>query len=295
MAKADATGRYHAPRMPALVVKPQDIDAAFDAAQKVVEVHRRLAAWLRPGQTLAAVDQWVGKTLADLECVSCFRNYVTPGHPPFPAHACLSVNDCIVHGHALYRTQPLVPGDLVKVDIGVTYRGWIGDAGWTYCLGQPTDLQARLMACGKESLRRGIATIGPDSQLKAFAMAVQEHVERDCGFHCVKGLGGHGYGRTLHAAPFVANAMPGMLDAPWPEAKQVWVPGTLVAVEPMIGVGTGKTRENPHAYNRKWNDWPIYTADGSLSVHHEHDVLVTETGRRVLTEGLDEIPDILPA
>ena len=73
------------------------------------------------------------------------------------------------------------------------------------------------------------------------------------------------------------------------------MPGTLVAVEPMIGVGTGKTRENPHAYNRKWNDWPIYTADGSLSVHHEHDVLVTETGRRVLTEGLDEIPDILPA
>jgi methionyl aminopeptidase len=275
------------------ILSAAEIDAAFAAAQRVVEVHRRLSAWLKPGLTLAAIDQFVGQTLADLGGHSCFRNYVTPGHPPFPSHACLSVNECIVHGHALYRPGAIQNGDLVKIDIGISYKGWVGDAGWTYCLGEPTDLQRRLMNCGKEALRRGIATISPANKLRDFAAAVQQHVETDCGFHCVAGLGGHGYGRTLHAPPFVANAVPRFGDSPWPEGKTNWVPGTLAAVEPMVGVGTGKTAEKPHPFNRKWTDWPIYTADGSLSVHYEHDVLVTETGHRVLTEGLDDINDII--
>ena len=149
------------------------------------------------------------------------------------------------------------------------------------------------MECGKEALRRGVATISPKAKLSEFARAVQTHVEKDCGFHCVAGLGGHGYGRALHGPPFVANAIPTILDAPWPEGNKFWVPGTLVAVEPMIGAGTGKTREDRHPFNKRWTDWPIYTADGSLSVHYEHDVLVTEDGHRVLTEGLDQIRDVI--
>lgn len=281
------------PSMKIPKLSPSDVEAAYVSAQKVVEVHRRIAGWLKPGLTLAAIDLWIGKTLEDLGCTSCFRNYVTPGHAPFPSHACLSVNECIVHGHALSSVAPVKEGDLVKIDIGVSHRGWIGDAGWTYCLGTPTDLQRRLMNCGKEALRRGVATIGPSAKLNEFAKAVQNHVEKECGFHCVHGLGGHGYGRSLHGPPFVANAMPTLMDAPWHEGKEFWVPGTLVAVEPMIGVGTGKTKELPHPFNRRWSDWPIYTADGSLSVHYEHDVLVTESGHRVLTEGLDAIPDII--
>ncbi len=275
------------------ILKPLEVDAAYASAQCAVEVHRRLAAFLRVGQTLAQIDAFVGKTLEVLDCTSCFKSYVTRGHGPFPAHACLSVNQCIVHGHPMAYTAPIAAGDLVKLDIGVMHRGWIGDVGWTYCMGEPTGVQRKLMDCGKEALRRGIATIHPKNTLSLFAKAVEQHVEKECGFFCVSGLGGHGYGRKLHGVPYVPNYMPGLMESPWPEGKAHWVAGMLVAVEPMISVGTRAIRDEPHPYNRNWTDWPVYTADGSLSVHFEHDILVTEEGCRVLSEGMEAIDNII--
>jgi methionyl aminopeptidase len=275
------------------LIKPTEIGPAHTAAQRAVEVHRRLAAYVRPGLTLAQIDAFVGKTLDDLDCTSCFKNYTTRGHGPFPSFACVGVNDCIVHGHGLMSDRPVQAGDLLKIDIGVMHKGWIGDVGWTYSLGQPSDLAARLMACGVEALRRGIETIAPTNQLKQFAQAVQTHVETECGFYCVAGLGGHGYGRKLHGPPFVANYTPGWSDSPWPEGKSYWVPGTLIAVEPMINAGTRASREDKHPFNKNWTDWPIYSADGSLSVHFEHDILVTEDGHKVLSEGMEEIENVV--
>lgn len=263
------------------------------AAQRVVEVHHRLAAFLRPGQTLIEVDRWVAKTLEELNCRSCFLNYKVDRHPPFPSHACLSVNDCVVHGTALAHKAPIKNGDLVKIDIGVLYDGWIGDAGWTYVFGEPSPLVAKLTACGKEALRRGVATLRPENRLRAFAEAVQGHVEKECGFFCIRNLGGHGYGRKLHGKPFVSNTIPGPGDAPWAEINQHCAPGMLVAVEPMVGAGTGDTMSKPNPFNPKLSDWPVYTADGSLSVHYEHDVLVTEDGPRVLTHGLEDVRDVI--
>src|SRR5207244_10503738 len=118
--------------------------------------------------------------------------------PPFPSHACLSVNDCVVHGTAAYYAKPLGPGDLLKVDIGVTFEGWIGDAAWTYSFGRPDEEVRRLIACGKESLRLGISGLKPGAPFIEWARAVQGHVERQSGFHLIRGLGGHGYGRKLH-------------------------------------------------------------------------------------------------
>jgi len=91
----------------------------------------------------------------------------------------------------------------------------------------------------------------------------------------------------------VANALPGPADAPWPEANQLCGVGMLVAVEPMIGAGTGEVTTRPNPFNPRLSDWPVYTADGSLSVHYEHDVLVTEDGPWVLTHGMEEIKDII--
>ena len=263
------------------------------AAQRVVEVHHKLAPWLRPGLTLIEIDKWVAQTLEELGCRSCFLHYKVDRHPPFPSHACLSVNDCVVHGTAISHRPPLKAGDLLKVDIGVMFEGWIGDAGWTYVFGEPSPLVKKLTACGKESLRRGVATMQPGNKMRMFAQAVQTHVEKECGFHCIRNLGGHGYGRKLHGKPFVANSMPGPADAPWSEANQAWAPGTLVAVEPMIGAGTGETRSYANPFNPKVADWPVLTADGSLSVHYEHDVLVTEEGPWVLTHGMEDIKDVI--
>lgn len=266
-------------------LSPADVDAAYTSAQKVVDVHRRLSAFLRPGTTLPQIDTFVARTLDEMSCKSCFLGYKIPKSPPFPSHACLSVNNCVVHGTAASWLQPLKQGDILKIDIGVTHRGWIGDAAWTYVFGEPSPLVKRLMESGKESLRRGVLTLKPENTWIAWARAVQAYVEGECGFHLIRGLGGHGYGRKLHAPPFVSNTVPTHPNE-WPDAFAPCHPGTLVAVEPMIAVGTGKVK------SRK-NEWPVFTEDGSVSVHYEHDVLVTENGPRVLTEGLEDTRDVI--
>ncbi len=271
-----------------------DVSLAYDAAQKVVETHRRVSRFLRPGMKLPEIDRFVAQTLEGLGCESCFYGYRPgrSGKPRFPSHSCLSVNECIVHGTAGYYAAPMKVGDVLKIDIGVRYRGWIGDAGWTYVFGEMSPLVKRLTDSGKESLRRGVRELRPGNRFIDWARAVQGHVEGECGFHLVRGLGGHGLfdvaagAPSLHAAPFISNVVPSFGD--WAEAQWPCEPGELLAVEPMIAVGTGQTRE-------KHKDWPIYTADGSLAVHYEHDVLITENGPRVLSEGMEDLVDTVPA
>lgn len=266
-------------------IHPTDADAAYAAAQCVVETHHRISAFLRVGLTLAEVDAFVAETLADLKCRSCFLGYKIPRTPPFPSHACLSVNDCIVHGTAGSYTAPLKPGDLFKVDIGVWHKGWIGDAAWTYSFGEPTPEVRRLMDCGKEAIVRGVKKLRTDTRYIEWARTIQDYTEDECGFHMVRGLGGHGIGRELHGPPFIANIVPGF-PGEWPEANKYPAPGTLIAVEPMIAIGTGATKVQR-------GTWPIYTADGSLAVHYEHDILITSDGPRTLTEGLDGVVDVI--
>jgi methionyl aminopeptidase len=271
------------PSVPLITMR--EADAARASAQKVVEIHRRISRWLRPGVTLPEVDRFVAATLEELHCRSCFLGYKIPKSPAFPSHACLSVNDCVVHGTAGYYLQPLRSGDLLKIDIGVTFEGWIGDAAWTYAFGEPSDEAKRLMAAGKESLRLGIQSLRPGGPYIDWARAVQSNIEQKWGFHLIRGLGGHGYGRKLHGPPFISNTVP-TYTGEWPDAYSPAKPGTLVALEPMVAVGTGRTAQ------RK-NEWPIFTADSSLSVHYEHDVLMTDSGPVILTAGMEDLKDLI--
>lgn len=274
--------------MPAIPkVTGRDVQSAQAAARKVVQTHQKLSEWLRAGVTLAQIDAFVAKTLEELSCRSCFLGYKVPRSPAFPSHACLSVNECVVHGTAGYYLPPMKAGDVLKIDIGVYFEGWVGDAAWTYVFGEPSSTVKRLTACGKEALRRGIRELRPGQPLLNWAKAVQGYVEGEQQFHLIRGLGGHGYGRKLHGPPFVSNVVPSHPNE-WPDALSLAEPGTLVAVEPMIAVGTGGTEQ-------KRNDWPVFTKDGSLSVHYEHDVLITDKGPMVLTEGLEEIADVVKA
>ncbi len=263
----------------------REIDDARLAAGCVVKVHRRLVDFLRPGLTLAEVDRFVAEQLDDLDCTSCFLRYRVRGHPPFPSHSCLSVNDCIVHGTHDMTQDPLDPGDLFSIDIGVNHKGWIGDAAWTYGIEAVSEEAGSLMACGRESLRRGIDAMQPERPLIDWAKAVESYVENECRYHLARGLGGHGYGKKLHEAPYISNTVPGY-NGEWPEAWKPFRPGLLVAVEPMISTGTPEIRNEPNA-------WPIFTADGSLSVHYEADVLITPDGPENLTGELFDLPEIV--
>jgi methionyl aminopeptidase len=267
------------------VTAPHDVEAAAAAAQCVVRIHQRLVEFIRAGQTLAAIDRFVAIALDDLDCTSAFLRYRIRGHPPFPSFACLSLNDCIVHGTHDLVTRPIEPGDLLKVDIGVKHQGWVGDAAWTYAIEHAEPQVLKLMHCGREALRRGMAAMKGGRPLIDWARAVQEFVEKQQRFHLVRGLGGHGYGRQLHGPPFISNVAPAF-PGEWNEAWMPFVPGMLLAVEPMIAGGTG-------AIQSRHGQWPIFTADGSLSVHYEADVLITDDGPRDLTEGMGTLPDIV--
>jgi methionine aminopeptidase len=146
----------------------------------------------------------------------------------------------------------------------------------------------------------------------SWAKTVQDVVETEFGFKCIEHWGGHGYNhpkwdseqkkqvRTLHGPPHLLNHRP-VPAASWPEAQHTWKPGTLIAVEPMIAVATGETFQKPLGRMR---DWPVFVAErGSdgrelsieerLSVHYEHDVLITANGPDVLTKGLEEVNDVI--
>jgi methionyl aminopeptidase len=118
-----------------------------------------------------------------------------------------------------------------------------------------------------------------------WAKAVQGYVEKESGFYLVRGLGGHGIGRSLHESPYISNTAP-TYPGEWNEAWKTFEPGMLLAVEPMISLGTNEVRSNGSA-------WPIYTADGSLSVHYEADVMVTANGCEDLTAGMSDLPDVV--
>ena len=268
-----------------LLTAKRDIELAEEAASGVVETHRRLVKFLRAGVTLPEVDAFAARTLEALGCTSAFLHYKVRGTPPFPSHACLSLNDCVVHGTHTMTQRALVKGDLLKVDIGVKRNGFIGDAAWTYAIGEADDVMKALMACGRESLRRGVAAMQTGKPLNDWARAVQGHVEREKRFCLVRGLGGHGYGRTLHCPPFVSNVEPSY-PSEWPDATRRFTPGMLLAVEPMIALSSTEIRG-------KRGTWPIFTADGSLSVHYEADVLITPDGPRNLTAAMEELPDVV--
>ena len=267
------------------LISSHDAKEAKVSARIVVEVHRALTEFIRAGITLPEIDAFVAKKLRELKCKSAFLKYKMPGQPPFPSHSCISVNDCVVHGTHIMTQSPLSPGDLISVDIGVIHKGWVGDAAWTWAIEHASDENHKLMQAGRDSLSAGIKAMQPSRPMMDFARAVQGVAEDDFGFHLIRGLGGHGYGRTLHAPPFISNVVPAH-PSEWPDGWRTFEPGMLIAVEPMLAIGTGHT-ENTRG------TWPIFSADNSMSVHFEADIHITEDGPVDLTQGLQELPYII--
>ena len=144
---------------PVPILNPKEIDQCRISADVVVKVHQMVVERLRPGVTPTQLDRWIGETLWEHKAKSCFLGYRVQRLPPFPGQACISRNDCVVHGHPSSRELEFTQGDLVKVDVGALKDGFIGDAAWTYHLGPATEKDRSLMDAGITSLRAGIAAI----------------------------------------------------------------------------------------------------------------------------------------
>lgn len=268
-----------------MIIRKIDEPGVIAAANKVVEVYQRLLQEIEVGQKLPQIDQTIRKIIEQLKCKSCFFHYRIPHKPPFPSYSCLSVNNCIVHGTAGYYDLPLKEGDLLKVDIGIQYQGWLADVGWTFSIRSfASDEAKRLMACGKRSLLDSIDKLRPGRPISDWAESVQNIVESE-GFHVCRYFGGHGYGRQLHEPPHISNRRSSDQD-PWADANKILQKGMLLAVEPMIAVGTPEVRSTV-------SGWPVFTADNSLTVHYEADVLIQEDGPVNLTKVMNDLPEIV--
>ena len=190
----------------------------------------------------------------------------------FPATACISVNDTVIHGIPS-RSQKIRPGDIVSIDTGCKINGFNGDNACTFACGK-VDLEARrLMEVTREALHRGIAAAQAGNRIGDISHAVQSYVEEN-GFSVVRSFVGHGVGKELHEDPEVPNfGNPGRGPR--------LVPGMTIAIEPMVN-------QKACAVKTLADGWTVKTCDGGLAAHFEHTIAITSSGPEVLTHGWEE-------
>lgn len=191
------------------------------------------------------------------------------GYRGFPANICVSINEQVVHG--IPGRRCLKEGDIVSIDVGVEMKGWYADAAATFPVGKVSEKARKLINVTREALSVGIAHARVGMRLSQLAGAIQAHVE-SYGFSVVKDYVGHGIGRNLHEEPRVPN----FVDSALLRNDIVFQPGTTIAIEPMVNIGTDRVK-------RLEDGWTVVTADGELSAHFEHTVAVTEQGPLILT------------
>lgn len=195
------------------------------------------------------------------------------GYHGYPASICSSVNDRVVHGIPT-AGEVLSDGDLVSIDCGAILDGWHGDAAVTFGVGTLIPADEALSAATRQAMEAGIAAMTVGNRLSDVSHAIekgtraaeQKHGRR---YGIVAGYGGHGIGRHMHMEPFLPNEGD-------PGRGPLLVPGSVLAIEPMLTLGTTKTRILD-------DEWTVVTTDGSRAAHWEHTVAVTESGPRILT------------
>lgn len=239
----------------------RDLEAMRPACAVAATVLNDVAAFIQPGSTTKDVNEFAESRIKHYGARSAFL-----GYRKYPCHICISVNEQVVHGLAGARTLRF--GDIVSLDVGVIYNGFIGDTAKTVAVGGCDVLAQKLMDVTEKSLYEGIARALPEGKVVDISRAIQDYVEGN-GFSVVREFVGHGVGRSMHEEPQVPNFVDGKAS---PRLK----PGMTLAIEPMVNAGSPSVKI--------LNDgWTVITQDGSLSAHFEHTVLITESEPEILT------------
>ncbi|MCX6035604.1 MAG: type I methionyl aminopeptidase [Chloroflexi bacterium] len=234
-----------------------------EAGRINAEVLAAVRELLQPGVTTADLNAAAEEILRKHGAYSPFKNY---GRPPFPASICVSLNEQLVHG--IPGNRKLQEGDIVSVDCGTVLEGFVGDSAFTAGVGEVSPMARKLIEVTERALYVGIAMMRTGNKTGDVSAAIQQYVEAQ-GFYVVREYTGHGVGRKMHEGPQVPNyGAPGTGVA--------LRPGMTIALEPMVLIGTHRTRVLS-------NQWTVVSADGSLTAHQEHSVAITEGDPLVLT------------
>ncbi len=248
-----------------VVIKtPQEIEVMRVAGRinaLALDTVRKMA---RVGVTTAELDEAAEEVIRSHGGVPTFKGY--PGPYPYPATLTVSLNEELVHG--IPGKRSLKAGDIISVDCGTTYQGFVADSAFSMGVGQISPEAQKLLGVTEQALYEGIAQMHAGNRIGDISAAIQRHVEK-FGYNVPREYSGHGVGRHMHEAPQVPNyGRPGR--------GLVLRAGMTLAIEPMLLAGTFRTRVLP-------DQWTVVSADGALTAHHEHTIAVTENGPRILT------------
>jgi methionyl aminopeptidase len=247
----------------AIIKTPAEITKMKESGRIVARTLRLCAETITAGKTTPQqLNDLAEKLIREEGGVPSFL-----GYRGFPAAACISVNNVVVHG--IPTDEALNEGDIISLDFGVVKNGWHADGAWTFAVGQISPEAQKLMNVTQESLLQGIAKARPGNTIGDIGAAVQKYVESH-GFGVVRDLVGHGIGQKLHDEP---HNVPMFGKAGKGEKLRE---GMCICIEPMINQGTWRVKTLS-------DGWTVVTADDKLSAHFEHTVAITKAGPMILT------------
>jgi methionyl aminopeptidase len=219
---------------------------------------------LKPGVSTADLNAAAEEVLRKHGCISPFKGY---GHPPFPSSITVSINQELVHGIPS-KSRKLKVGDIVSIDCGTVYQGWVADSAFTAGVGEISPEAQKLLDVTQGALHAGIEKMRVGNRTGDISAAIQNFAESH-GYYLTREYTGHGVGKQMHEGPQVPNyGKPG--------SGMPLKAGMTIAIEPMVLIGTAETRVLP-------DQWTVVSANGSLTAHFEHTVAVTEGEPLILT------------
>jgi methionyl aminopeptidase len=246
------------------IKSPAELEVMREAGRINATVLATVRELLQPGVATADLNAAAEEVLRKHGCISPFKGY---GHPPFPASITVSVNRELVHGIPS-KKRKLKAGDIVSIDCGTVFNGFVGDSAFTAGVGEISPQAKELIEVTEGALCAAIDQMRPGKRTGDVSAAIQQFVESR-GFYVTREYTGHGVGRDMHEGPQIPNY--GVAGRGLPLR-----PGMTIALEPMVLAGTSATRVLS-------DQWTVVSADGSLTAHSEHSVAITEGEPLVLT------------
>lgn len=239
----------------------KDLEMMRASGKILARIMKKVEVFIAEGVSTREIDSLAEELIREENAIPAFK-----GYKGYPASACTSINEEIVHG--IPDDRKLKAGDIISIDLGVNYQGYFSDAAVTLGVGRITPKKKKLIEVAKRSLSEGIKQARPENYLSNISFAIQTYVEKH-GFSVVRQFVGHGIGCRLHEDPEIPNfGLPNF----GPTLKK----GMVLAIEPMVNMGTWESKILD-------NGWTAVTRDGMPSAHFEHTVAITDKGAEILT------------
>jgi len=255
-----------------IIKTPKEIEIIREGGKRLATVLYKVRDMVAPGVSTKDLDIYAEKLIREMGDTPAFLNYRPEGaSTPFPASLCVSVNDEVVHGIPK-KNSILKEGDIVCLDLGVKHRGLFTDMAITVPVGAVSGEDLKLMQITEQALQVGIDAAYAGNTVGDIGYAIESFVHSKKGgkYGIVEVLAGHGVGRAIHEDPYIPN-----FGKKGKGAKLV--PGMIIAIEPMINMGTKNVTIDD-------DEWTFRTADRKRSAHFEHTILITEDKAQILTK-----------